>query len=56
MPLICVMGGKKFKNYKVVCQMHTHGQFVKWLLKLCFLLWNNVSSIKLKDIGYFLMP
>jgi hypothetical protein len=39
-----------------MCQMHTHGQFVKWLLKLCFMLWNNVSLIKLEDIGYCLMP
>jgi hypothetical protein len=56
MPSIYFMGGKKFNNYKVVCQMHTQGQFLKWLLKLCFLLWNKVSSIKLEDIGYFLMP
>ncbi len=38
MPSIFVMGGKKFKNYKAVCQMHTHGQFAKWLLKPCFFL------------------
>jgi hypothetical protein len=56
MPSIYVMGGKKFKNYKVMCRMHTHQQFVKLLLKLCFLLWSNESSIKPKDIGYFWCP
>jgi hypothetical protein len=55
MPSIYVMGSEKLKNYKVMCQVHTWA-IVKWFLKLCFSLWNNVySSIKLKDIGYFLV-
>ncbi len=29
MPSIFVMGGKKLKNYKAMCQKHTHGQFAK---------------------------
>jgi hypothetical protein len=43
-------------NYKDFHQMHTHGQFAKWLLKPSFPLWNNVSSIKLEVTSYFLMP
>ncbi len=35
-------GKQKIQNYKVMYQVHTHGQFMKWLLKLCFLLWNKV--------------
>jgi hypothetical protein len=26
---VIVMGGKKFKNYKDVCQIHTHEHFAK---------------------------
>ncbi len=31
-------GRQENQEFKFVCQMHTHGQFVKWSLKLCFLL------------------
>ncbi len=37
MPSINAMGGNRFKNYKEVCQMHTHGQFVKVVVKTMFL-------------------
>jgi hypothetical protein len=30
------MEGKKLMNYKDFHQMHTHGQFAKWLLKPSF--------------------
>jgi hypothetical protein len=46
-------GSRKLKSHKIVCRMHTPKQFVRWLLKPCFLLWNNVSSIKTR--GYWLL-
>jgi hypothetical protein len=36
MPSIYVMGGKTFKNYKVVCQMHTRVVF-KMVVEIMFL-------------------
>jgi hypothetical protein len=31
-------GSRKLKSHKIVCRMHTPKQFVRWLLKPCFLL------------------
>jgi hypothetical protein len=43
------MDGKNPLSCKAMYQMHILGQSAKPSLKLCFQLWNSVSSMKLKD-------